>query len=76
MWEAVEARIGEVRMGKTEGRRSERGDRKKMEGKRKEKEAEKGKDSRSKEISRGMGNLRQKRGGSEIRDRGKRIGTR
>jgi len=57
MWKAVEASSRKVRMGKIEGRRSERRSRKEMRGKGKEKEAEKRKDSGSEENSRGVGNM-------------------
>ena len=58
MWKTVEASSWEVRMGKTEKGRSERGSRKKTRGKGKREEAEKRKDSGSKENSRGVGNIR------------------
>ena len=57
MWKAVEASTREVRMGKTEGERSERRSRKKTRRKEKEEEAEKRKDYRSEESSKGVGNI-------------------
>jgi len=76
MWKVVEASSGEVRMGKTEGGRSERRSRKKTRRKEKEEEAENRKDSRSEEDSRGMGNMGWRRGGSKIRGRSKKVGAR
>jgi len=75
MWKVVETSAREIRMEKTEEGRSKRESRKKMGGKRKEEEAEKGKDGRSKENSRRVGNLGQRREGSEIRDGGKKVGA-
>ena len=80
MWKAIEIKAGEIRLGKTEGKRKERGrgketreERTKREGKGKIK---KRKNNGSKEDSRRMGNLRWKRRGSKIEGRGKMAGTR
>ena len=66
MWEAVKACARKVGMGKTEGRRSKGGSRKEKGGKEEEEEIEKGNNSGSKESSRGMGNIGQGRGSSEV----------
>jgi len=57
VWKTVEASTRKVRMGETERRRSERKSKEKERGKREEKETEKGKNGRSKESSRGVGDM-------------------
>jgi len=59
VWKIVEASTREARIGETEGRRSKGGSRKKKRGKRegKEEETKKGENSRSKESSRGVGDM-------------------
>ena len=57
MWKAVEASTREVRMGETKERRGKRRKEEKKRGKEEEEETEKGKNSGSKESSRGMGNI-------------------
>ena len=58
VWKTVEASTREVGMGETERRRGKRGSREKEGGKIKGKEEETEKEnSRSKESSRGMGNM-------------------
>ena len=57
MWKAVEASTREVRMGETKGTRGKGREGEKKRGKEEEEEIEKGKNSGSKESSRGMGNM-------------------
>jgi len=80
MWEAVEAKAGKIRVGKTKERREERGIWKEMrekraEKKRKEKTKER-KNNESKEDSRRVGDLEQGGGGSKIGGRSKKASTR
>ena len=69
MWKAVETGAGEVGMGEAE-RRGGKG------GKEEEEETEKGRSSGSKEGSRGVGDIGQRRGSGEVRSRGEEIGAR
>jgi len=57
MWEAVEASTKKVGIEEAEGRRSKGGSRKEERRERQKEEAEKGEDSRSKESSRGVGDI-------------------
>ena len=67
----MEASTREVRMGEIEGRRSKEGSRKKARGKRegKEEKTEKGENSRSKESSRGVGDMEEGGGSGKVRSR-------
>ena len=67
----MEASSGEIGLGKTEGGGSKGGSRKETRGKGEEKETEERKNGRGQEDSGGVGNLRGKRRGSNIRDRSK-----
>jgi len=60
-------------MGEIERRGSKRRSREKEGRKGQEGETEKGEDGGSKEDSRGVGNLGQRRGGGKIRGRGKKV---
>jgi len=57
VWETVEASIREIRVGKTEKRRSKGRSGEEKRGKGKEEEIEKGKNSGSKESSRRVGDM-------------------
>jgi len=57
MWEAVEASTREVGMGETEERGSKGRSREEERRERQKEEVEKGEDSRSKESSRGVGDM-------------------
>jgi len=75
VWKVVETGAGEVGMGEAERRGGKGGSREKKGGKGEEKETEKGRSSGSKESSRGVGNMRRRRGSSKVRNRGKEIGA-
>jgi len=72
----VEAESGKIRIRKTEGGGNERRSRKEMRGKEKDAEVEERKDDGSKENSRGVGNLGQRRRDSKTRSRSKKTGAR
>ena len=76
VWETVEASAGKIGMEETERRRSERRSREKEGRKGQEEETEKGEDGRSKEDSRRVENLGQRREGGKIRGRGKKVSAR
>jgi len=72
----VKARSEKIRMGKTEEGESKRESRKETGEKGKDTEAEESKDDRSKENSREVGNLEQRRGDSKIESGSKKTGAR
>ena len=76
MWEIVETSTREVGVGKAKRRRSKKRSRKKKRRKEEEEEAEKGKNNGGKESSRGMGDIRWKRGSGKVRSRVQKVGTR
>jgi len=57
MWEAVEIKVGEIRMAEAKGRRSQRGGRKETRGKDRKTEKEARKNDRYEESSGEVGNL-------------------
>ena len=76
MWQTVEASAGKIGIGETERRGSKRRSREEEGRKGQEEETEKREDGGSKEDSRRMGNLGQRRGGSKIRGRGRKVSAR
>ena len=71
VWEAIETRAGEVRIVEAKRREGERGSRKKT-----GRIGNKEENGRSKESSRGMGDLGGRGGGSKVRRGSKKIGIR
>jgi len=67
---------GQCRENQDGRNRKKRKQKKKQGRKRQEEETEKGEDGRSKEDSRRVGNLRQRRGGGKIRGKGKKVSAR